>query len=274
MSQRSETVDRAREYYDSENMLNFHDLIYGEHIHIGIYQTGCESISEANLQTLETIEGLLKLHPEHKLVDLGSGYGGAARYIVKRAGCHVDCLNLSTAQNKINRQLNQAQGLDTFIQVFDGSFQNIPFPDRTYDIALSQDALLYSDDRVRVFQEVFRVLQPSGQFLLTDVMLKNDCPLKLQAKTQEIVGLKLASVESYREVAREVGFNTLQIVEMPQQVTRQYQKTLDSLESNFDKLLQCCKRDFLEYQRRRLTNWIEIGKLDYLNWGILHFQKL
>ena len=270
----SKAVAKARDYYDSDNMLNFHNLIYGEHIHIGIYQTGNESIADANLQTLEAISALLKLNPSSRILDIGSGYGGAARYLARKISCHVDCLNLSTAQNKISRKLNQQQGIDTLIQVFDGSFQEIPTPSDTYDTVLSQDALLYSSDRPQVFQEVSRVLQKTGQFLLTDVMLRDSCPAKVCEKTLEIVDLKsLASVETYRAIAKEIGFDEIQVIEMPEQVTQQYQKTLDSMQLNFDKLLKVCDREFLEYQRVRLSNWIATGNQGYLNWGILHFCK-
>ena len=273
MSKYPQTIAKTQDYYDSDNMLNFHNFIYGEHIHIGIYKTGDESIVDANLQTLETISELLKLNSDSRVLDIGSGYGGADRYLAEKVGCHVDCLNLSPAQNKINRELNQQRGLAPLIEVFDGSFQQIPTSDKKYDTVLSQDALLYSNDRLQVFQEVFRVLQAGGQFLLTDVMFTDNCPQDFYDKTVEIVNVKLASFQSYRAIAKEVGFEEIQIIEMPEQVTNQYQKTLESLEINFDELLKCCDREFLEYQRIRLNNWIIIGKQNYLNWGILHFRK-
>jgi len=270
----SETVAQARDYYDSKNMLNFHNFIYGEHIHIGLYQTGSESIPEANLHTLDTINTLLKLTAEDRVLDLGSGYGGAARYFARTAHCQIDCLNLSSAQNAINRDLNQQQGLDALIQVLDGSFQTIPTASDRYHTVLSQDALLYSSDRRQVFQEIARVLKHSGQLLLTDVMLHDNCPADMRQETLNIVGLaSLATVATYRTLAAEVGFDVIQILEMPAQVTRQYQKTLDALEQHFATLLTMCDRPFLEYQRSRLGNWITVGQQGYLNWGILHFRK-
>lgn len=271
----STTVKKARDYYDSENMLNFHNLIYGEHIHIGLYETGTESIPNANLRTLEVINTLLELDSSSKVLDIGSGYGGAARYLAGQAHCHVDCLNLSAAQNEINRKLTQAKDLDALIHVFDGSFQEIPAAEDTYDTVISQDALLYSSDRLQVFQEVSRVLQNKGQFLLTDVMLSDECPPDIHKKTLEIVELKsLASIEIYRALAKKTGFQEIKVLEMSEQVTQQYQKTLDALESNFDELRKGCDEEFLEYQRVRLSNWIKIGNEGYLNWGILHFLKL
>ena len=273
MSKYSAPIAKTRDYYDSDNMLNFHNFIYGEHIHIGIYKTGNESIIDANVQTLQTISELLKLNSASKVLDLGSGYGGADRYLAEKFGCSVDGVNLSSAEKQINRNLNQQRGLDKLIQVFDGSFQEIPTSDSQYDTVLSQYALLYSNDRLQVFQEVFRVLQSGGQFLLTDVMFTDNCPQDFYDRTVEIVNVQLASFQSYRAIAKQVGFEEIHIIEMPEQVTNQYQKTLDCLEENFDELLTLCDREFLEYQRVRLNNWIKIGHQNYLNWGILHFCK-
>lgn len=271
----SKTVAKTRDYYDSNNMLNFHNIVYGDNIHIGIYQTGDELISEANIRTLEIISTWLNLNISSEVLDIGSGYGGAARYLAQQANCHVDCLNLSKAQNEINRELNRQRGLDTLIRVFDGSFQEIPARKDMYDRVLSQDALLYSSDRIQVFQEVSRVLKKGGQFLITDVMLSDNCPTTVNKKTVEIVDIKsLASVKTYRVIAKDTGFDEIQVLEMPDQVTRQYQKTLDSMELNFDTLLKYCDQEFLEYQRVRLRNWIAIGNQGYLNWGFLHFRKL
>lgn len=270
----SKTVAKTRDYYNNSNMLNFHKIIYGEHIHIGIYQTGDESIPEANLRTLETISTLLNLDISSMVLDIGSGYGGAARYLTQQVNCHVDCLNLSKVQNEINRELNKQRRLDGFIRVLDGNFQEIPTAKNTYDRVLSQDALLYSSDRLQVLQEVSRVLKKGGQFLLTDVMLSDNCPAEVHKQTLEIVGLEsLASVKTYRAIAKDTGFDEIQVIEMPEQVNQQYQKTLNSMELNFNKLLKYCDQEFLEYQRVRLKNWITIASQGYLNWGILHFRK-
>ena len=272
--QKSEVIDRARDYYNSQNMLHFHQTIYGENIHVGIYDTSDESISAANLNALELIFSKPNLSPSSKVLDLGSGYGGPARYLAQSLGCSVDCLNLSEAQNEINRNLNHDRGLSNLIQVLDGSFQTIPAPDNTYDFVLSQDALLYSDNRQQVFQEVSRSLRPGGQFLITDVMLASNCPEDIRLKTLKLVNLEsLASIENYCSLAQQVGFDVLEVVEMHEQVVRQYQATLDTLDSKFDELKQGCDLEFIEYQRTRLGNWVEIGRSGYLNWGILHFSK-
>ncbi|NEQ82190.1 MAG: methyltransferase domain-containing protein [Moorea sp. SIO2I5] len=271
----SETTAAVRDYYNSNNIKNFHVFIYGENLHIGFYKNGNESIREANLKTLDMISSLLTLNPSTLILDIGSGEGGAARYLAEKFCCRVDCLNLSEEQNERNRKFNQELGLDSLIRVIDGSFEAIPTPSNIYDRVWSQEALLFSSDRVQVFREVSRVLKNNGEFILTDVMQSDDCPLEVIKPALETVGIpSLASFKFYQELAKDIGFEEVQILEMPEQVTNQYQKTLEVMEQNYEELAKSCDQDFLEYQRVRLNNWIKIGKQGYLNWGIIHFRKI
>ncbi|NEO97858.1 MAG: methyltransferase domain-containing protein [Symploca sp. SIO2E9] len=270
----STTTAKTRDYYNSHDMKSFHTLIYGENIHIGLYRNGNESIPEANLEMLEMISSLLTLNPSNLILDIGSGYGGTARYLNKKINCRVDCLNLSEAQNELNRELNRKQGLAPFIEVIDGSFEAIPTPSEIYDVVWSQDALLYSSDRTKVFQEVSRVLKKKGQFIFTDVMQSDDCTAEVIKPILANVSIKsLASIKYYRELAKNFGFEEIQVIEMPEQVINQYQKTLEAIEQKYEELSKSCGLEFLKYQKIRLNNWIKTGKQGYLNWGILHFRK-
>lgn len=271
----SQKISNTRDYYDSQNMINFHEFIYGEHIHIGLYSENNESISEANIRTLEKLTSLLKIEDSTYVLDIGSGYGGTARYLTQMFNCYVDCLNLSKEQNQLNRKLTKQQGLDSKVQVIDGSFQSIPTESHKYDLVWSQDALLYSSDRTEVFAEVFRVLKTDGQFIFTDVMHSDDCPADIRQMVLDTVDLtSLASVKNYREIAKKCNLEEIQVIEMPSQVINQYRKTLDVLEANYTELLHTCDHEFLDYQKFRLANWLSIGEKGYMNWGIFHFKKV
>ena len=69
------------------------------------------------------------LDARSRVLDIGAGYGGSARYLAKTYGCQVMCLNLSEIQNQRNRDLNRAHGLSMLINVVDGSFEDIALPD-------------------------------------------------------------------------------------------------------------------------------------------------
>ena len=173
----STTVETARTYYNSNDADNFYATIWGgEDIHIGLYEKENDSVFDASHRTVQKLASLLKLNESSKVLDIGAGYGGTARYLTKRSGCYVDCLNLSEIQNKRNRQLNEELGFAEALQVIDGNFEAIPSNNQQYDVVLSQDAILHSGNRRKVLEEVHRVLKPGGEFIFTDPMQSDDCP--------------------------------------------------------------------------------------------------
>lgn len=97
----SAAVHTARDYYNSEDADNFYASVWGgEDIHIGLYDSVDEAIGPASRRTVERLSGLVQPTPETRILDVGAGYGGAARYVAKTFGCRVTCLNLSEVENE------------------------------------------------------------------------------------------------------------------------------------------------------------------------------
>src|SRR6056297_900810 len=127
----SDVVTTAREYYNSDDADNFYFHIWGgEDIHIGIYQSEDDDIRVASERTVAAIGKRLKgLGPEHRVIDLGAGYGGAGRWLARTYGCHVTCLNLSEAQNRRNREISEQQGLSHLVDDIDEVAESLLFRD-------------------------------------------------------------------------------------------------------------------------------------------------
>ena len=108
----SEEVNIARDYYNSDDADNFYAIIWGgEDIHIGLYETEGEPIIDASHRTVRQLAKCLgEIGPQHKVLDIGSGYGGAARYLADTFGCTVTALNLSEKENERARQCNLDRG--------------------------------------------------------------------------------------------------------------------------------------------------------------------
>jgi len=164
----------AESYYDSEDADNFYALIWGgEDIHIGLYEDPPGDIREASRRTVQYMAGLVDpLDAGSRVLDIGAGYGGAARYLARTTGAHVTCLNLSEVENERNRRQTQEQGLSDRVRVVHGSFESIPEPDGSFDLVWSQDAILHSGDRTKVLDEVARVLRPAAADLRPDPSAK------------------------------------------------------------------------------------------------------
>lgn len=271
----SETEDTARTYYNSTDADRFYATIWGgEDIHVGLYEDNI-SISDASRRTVEKMATLLlDLNEKTRVLDIGSGYGGSARYLVQQFGCQVGCLNLSDVQNKRNRELNKAKGLTLSINVVDGSFEDIPIPDGSVDIVWSQDAILHSGDRQKVFEEVHRVLSPGGQFIFTDPMQSESCSAEaLQPILDRIHLDSLGSIAQYQKMLVNLGFKEIQILDLSQHLSTHYGRVLRELEANKGILAKVCSEEYLVGMNTGLQFWVDGGNAGNLKWGILHFHK-
>ena len=272
----SPTVDTAREYYNSSDADRFYATIWGgEDIHIGLYNSENDSIFDASRRTVEKMASSAKnLGPTTRVLDIGSGYGGSARYLVRQYGCQVGCLNLSEIQNKRNRELNQRERISLAVNVIDGSFEDIPMPDGSVDLVWSQDAILHSGDRKKVFEEVFRVLAKGGQFMFTDPMESAKCPPDVLKPILDRIHLdSLGSIEYYQQLAKDLGFKEVRIVNLSQNLPAHYSRVLQELEAQHHTLIRVCTEEYLASMKIGLQHWIDAGIAGHLTWGILHFQR-
>lgn len=272
----SEVVETARQYYNSEDADNFYYHVWGgEDIHIGLYETEQDSIAEASRRTVELMADLARnLNQNAMAIDLGSGYGGSARYLAKRFGCHVTALNLSEAENERNRDMNAKQMLSDRITVLDGSFESIPAEDSVFDLAWSQDAILHSGHRKQVIDEVARVLKPGGELIFTDPMQADDCPQGVLQPVLDRIHLdSLGSFAFYREAAASAGLELVETVDMTEQLVNHYSRVRCELAARREYLKGMVSDEYVERMHKGLGHWIDAGKQGYLAWGILHFRK-
>jgi sarcosine/dimethylglycine N-methyltransferase len=277
-------VNKAREiagvveaYYDSEEADEFYFHVWGgEDIHIGLYETPIDTITDASRRTVAAMadEIVAPLGEAHQLIDLGSGFGGPARYLAKRFGCNVICLNISSVENERNRKTNREQGLDGLISVRHGSFQEIPAADESLDVVWSQDAILHSGDRDRVMAEIARVLKPGGELIFTDPMQVDDCPPNVLQPVYDRIHLDtLASVGFYRGAAAREGLEEVAIKLMPNQLRNHYDAVRNALEKRYQEIIDIASKDYVDRMLIGLRNWVEAADKGYLNWGVLHFRK-
>jgi sarcosine/dimethylglycine N-methyltransferase len=267
----------AQAYYDSKEADEFYFHIWGgEDIHIGLYHEPTDPIFEASRRTVAAMADAITmpLDGTRRVLDLGAGFGGPARYLAKRFGCRVTCLNISEVENARNRKASRSQGIDHLIDVRHGSFEDIPEADSSIDIVWSQDAILHSGHRERVISEVARVLKPGGELIFTDPMQVDNCPPKVLQKVYDRIHLdSLASVGFYRETALRHGLLEVAIKSMPHQLRTHYAAVRAQLEARYEEMIKIASRDYVDRMLLGLQHWVDAADNGYLNWGFLHFKK-
>jgi len=106
-----------------------------------------------------------------RVLDAGSGVGGTARYIADQRGCTVTAVDLTDEYCETNRWLNRLVGLDDRISVRRADVTELPFPDETFDVAISQHVQMNVADKARLYSEARRVLKSEGRIALWDITI-------------------------------------------------------------------------------------------------------
>ncbi len=273
----SEAVQIAREYYNSADADLFYREVWGgEDIHVGLYHSETESVAAASRRTVARMAELAgTLTPQSRVIDLGAGYGGSMRHIAREFGSHCVALNLSDVQNDRDRQMNREAGLDDRIDVVEGDFASLDFPDASFDVAWSQEALLHTDAREQVCREAARVLKPGGRFVFTDPMQADDAsPDSLQAIYDRLQLGSLASPSFYRDALVACGMREIAFEEQPEQLSRHYARVREVLVENADSLREKgMSDDYLQRMKSGLSHWVDGGRDGLLTWGIFAFEK-
>ena len=108
--------------------------------------------------------------PGMRLLDVGCGLGGAARYFAHEHGCRVTGIDLSEEYVNVANALAARVGLDARVSCEQGSVLALPFEPGSFDGAYMFHVGMNIEDKAKLFAEVRRVLAPAGLFGIYDVM--------------------------------------------------------------------------------------------------------
>ena len=270
-------TEKTKTYYDSEDANSFYGQIWGgEDIHIGIYEKESDTIFDASRRTVIKMAELVPtLRRSSGVLDIGSGFGGSARFLATKYGCSVQCLNLSETQNAENRRLNLKSMVNDHIKVDTGNFEDLPYNDDSFDVVWCQDAILHSSNRGRVLGEAYRVLRPKGTFIFTDPMQdKHSAQSCLQPVLDRIHLDSLSTVTGYQKMAASTGFKESMFLDLSGHLTTHYRRVLAALAHHESRMAKSCSEEYIARMKVGLQHWVNAGQSGDLRWGIFRFRKV
>lgn len=152
----------------------------------------------------------VQLNSNHKVLDVGSGVGGASRFLASEYGCRVTGLDLSDEYCRVAQSLANRLGLDSLVTYQQGSALEMPFEDNSFDIVWTQHATMNIADKPKLYSEIARVLRPNGYFAMYDVLAGPVSPLYYPVPwaTDSSISF-LATPDETRELLEATGLNIL-----------------------------------------------------------------
>jgi ubiquinone/menaquinone biosynthesis C-methylase UbiE len=157
---------------------------------------------------------LAELKPGEVVLDLGSG-GGIDVFLSARRvspGGKAYGLDMTDEMLSLARENQRKAGIEN-VEFLKGEIEDIPLPDNSVDVIISNCVINLSADKDRVIQEAFRVLKPGGRFAVSDVVTRGEVPEEIRKNLLLWAGCVAGALEDteYREKLADAGFEEIGI---------------------------------------------------------------
>jgi SAM-dependent methyltransferase len=157
---------------------------------------------------------LAKLGLGETVLDLGSGGGIDVLLSAKRIGPTGKAygLDMTDEMLALAEENKKKSGL-TNVEFLKGEIENIPLPDNTVDVIVSNCVINLSGDKDRVLREAFRVLKPGGRFAISDVVVRGEVPEQIRKSMELWVGCVAGALSDteYQQKLAAAGFDAIDI---------------------------------------------------------------
>lgn len=157
---------------------------------------------------------LAKLNPGEVVLDLGSGGGIDVLLSARKVGPTGKAYGLDMTNEMLSlaNENKRKAGADN-VEFLKGEIENIPLPDNSVDVIISNCVINLSADKDRVLREAFRVLKPGGRFAVFDVVTRWAVPDEIRQKVLLWVGCIAGALEEteYRSKLTSAGFEQVEV---------------------------------------------------------------
>ena len=163
---------------------------------------------------------LASLQEGQVVLDLGSGGGIDVLLSAERVGPTGFAYGLDMTDEMLElAERNKAAAGATNVGFLKGHIEEIPLPDNTVDVVISNCVINLSADKGQVLREAYRVLKPGGLFAVSDVVAQGEMPTELRKSMESWVGCIAGALDEreYRQLLEDAGFQHVDL-----EVTRVY----------------------------------------------------
>ncbi len=175
---------------------------------------------------------LARLNAGETVLDLGSGGGINVLLSARRVGPAGKAygLDMTDEMLALARENQRKAGVEN-VEFLKGEIENIPLPEASVDVIISNCVINLSADKDRVLREAFRVLRPGGRLAVSDIVVRGEIPAEVRRNVELWVGCIAGALaeEEYRKKLEAAGFAGIEI-----QPTRIYkvEQAREFLEAN------------------------------------------
>jgi SAM-dependent methyltransferase len=152
---------------------------------------------------------LAELQPGEVVLDLGSGGGIDVLLSARRVGPAGKAygLDMTDEMLALARENRRKAGVEN-VEFLKGEIEQIPLPDESVDVIISNCVINLAADKTKVLREAFRVLKPGGRFAVSDVVVRGDVPAEIRKSVELWIGCIAGALEEreYHDKLADAGF--------------------------------------------------------------------
>ena len=155
---------------------------------------------------------LAELKPGETVLDLGSGGGIDVLLSARRVGPTGKAYGLDMTDEMLAlARENQRKAGVTNVEFLKGEIEQIPLPESSVDVVISNCVINLSADKDRVLSEAFRVLKPGGRLAVSDVVVRGEVPAEIRRSVELWIGCVAGALEEreYRDKLAAAGFEDI-----------------------------------------------------------------
>ncbi len=154
------------------------------------------------------------LHEGEVVLDLGSGGGIDVLLSARRVGPTGKAYGLDMTDEMLElARKNQRQAGVTNVEFLKGEMEDMPLPEGTVDVIISNCVVNLSPDKDKVLTEAFRVLKPGGRLAIADLVVRGQIPDELRRDLEAWAGCVAGALQEgeYRSKLESAGFSDIEV---------------------------------------------------------------
>lgn len=243
--------------YSRSSILRY-EKIFGEHY---ISTGGAETTADLCARLGDS------LRPGVRVLDVGSGIGGAAFHLAKTYGAKVTGIDLAEEMVSIALERAQQEGLSESVTFVLGDVLDVAF-DQPFDVIWSRDALMHVPDKPRLFSRLYNLLDNGGRIVITDYA-RGKSPGSPEFE-QYIVktGYHVVEPEQYGQLLRGAGFVDVAVDDATPKFLDILQRESARLVEDRSDFLTAFSEEDLKYLVERWAMKVRFCNAGDMKWGI------
>lgn len=229
---------------------------------------GQDFVSTGGLAVVKELCAMLDLRKGMRVLDIGSGLGGAAFYMAKTYG--VEVLGVDLSQVMVDIALERVQQRETTgVRFVLDDVCTMPLEDASFDVIWSRDCFLHIPDKAALLKKLYRLTRPGGQILVTDYARRAGHVSEAFEKYFTKSGYHLLDPEAYGAHFTNAGYLNVEASNQTPRFVELLHQEMEMLQVDRDKFLADFTGEDLDYLLRR---WAD--KLGYCAEGSMVFARI